>query len=170
MTEPEALPGEDLWPPDGDPSLWDEDDSWAGHPMSRSAVKSPWYRSPGLLLALIGLAAATLVVAAVLLVTGEPSGETPARLRPDTGTTPALSSPPERPSVTPPAPSTSDSASSSTAEPDEPAEPLPPVEPAPVEQPAPSASVAPEPPIDPVEPRVSLTRTPMSFSPGGKGS
>ena len=191
MTEHGALSGEDLsaWP-DGpvawDDSGWDDgawdDGAWAGAPAGRPPQPPgpPWYRSPRLLLTLIGLAAAVLVVAAALLVTGKYSGEIPAGERLDSRTSAAVpaGSASARETVSATATSSATSTRSSETSPTSPSPssspsaepgPEPPPEPA---EPAPSA--APPPPAsqprNPGGPRINVTRTPMSFTPGKHGN
>ena len=183
MTDPEALPDEDLsaWPIDDDADQdfgWD----WDAPPVDREPEpgRAPWYRSPGPLLALISVATATLVVAVALVITD--SGEIPTRPALGTKTVSTGAPSPSRaaPTADAPEPSTPAPASAeeSTAE-EEPPAPAEVVRAA--EQAAPSAAPPPAArPVDnpgPVEgsnveggisdgPRINVTRTPMSFSPG----
>ena len=160
MTNHEALPNEDLtfWP--FEDAAWDGDDF---RPAAARPAPKPWFRSSGLLLAAIGMAAAALVVATALLVAGNFSGVIPAKTRLGTRATTAETRP-TAPSRTPQS-SASTSASTTNATVSSTAE-----------APAPSAEVAPPPttrssappavvprPIG--GPEVELTRTPMSFSP-----
>ena len=198
MTDPEALPDEDLsaWPIDDDADEdfgWD----WDAPPFDREPEPSgpPWYRSPGPLLTLIAAAAATLVVAVALVIVG--SGEIP--IRPALGTKtvptdapgPSRAAPPTEsptapttePSTGESGPSTPASASSSAEEaPTEEESPTPAedVEPEAGEPAAPAAAVPPAPlPVDSPGtvasgdsdgPRINVTRSPMSFSPGSSAN
>jgi hypothetical protein len=178
MTDPEALPDEDLsaWPIDDDADEdfgWD----WDAPPVDREPEpgRAPWYRSPGPLLALISGAAATLVVAVALVVTD--SGEIPTRpaLGTKTVSTGATSPSSAAPTADAPEPSTPapSSAEESTAEEEPPA----PAEVARAAEPA-APSAAPPPAARPVDrpgtvaggnsegPRINVTRSPMSFTPG----
>ena len=157
MTEREALPYEDL-------GAWFTDDlrpGWARYwnEAPVAAPKPPWYRNSRVLLAVITVAAAALVVAAVLLVTLSKADfnqtkqlrsinpvPTATATRPAeiAGATPALTTAPEQESELTPAAS-----------------------------PVPSADAPPPLPVprsvDPNHsdgPRINVTRTPMSFTPG----
>ncbi len=178
MTGRNALPDEDLsaWPDDGygygaddgyDDTLWEIQPSAAPMPASRQAP--PWYRSPRLLLLLIGLAAAVLVVATALLVTGRTAGEIPRTPRLETRT--ATSVPPASASSTPSGTVTPASSSApASPTPERTTEPSPEAAPEPAE---PAASAAAPPPAAPSRspqgPRINVTRTPMSFTPGKVG-
>lgn len=160
---------------------WDDSDQhwqWVHEPVSDAgrAAPAPWYRGPTLLLGLIGLAAATLVVATALLVGGRFSGEiptshqldgrtaTPASQRPRT---PASSTAQTQPSgTTVRSTEPTESAESATASSNAP-EPTEDQAPEPIGPPPPSAAPAPPPPAPkaPDGPRVNVTRTPMSFTP-----
>lgn len=185
MTDPEALPDEDL-------SVWPIDDfgwDWVEPGVDRKPEPSgpPWYRSPGPLLTLIAGAAATLVVAVTLVITD--SGEIPTRPALGTKTVPTDAPGPSRaapatepttePTTGAPGPSTPVSASSpaedAPAEEESPA----PAEVAEAAEPAaPAAAVPPAPVPVPVDspgslagsdsegPRINVTRSPMSFTPG----
>jgi len=178
MTDQQAVPDADLDirpvdadEPDGD-SEWDRDwDSewhWDSYPVPEAPrkVSPPWHRSPRLLLALIGAAAAVLVVATALLVGGRFGGEIPTSPQLNTRTaTPSPSAAPPPPPVqrrTGTAPSTTESPAPASAEQppvaEQPVEPLPPP---PVEPPAAERARA-----DSDGPSLNVTRTPMSFSPG----
>lgn len=169
MAERDTLPDEDLaaWPDDGHGDPWDGwDDDFTVRPTP-PPPGPPWYRSPRLLLTLIGLAAAVLVVAAALLVTSSFSGEIPDRPALDTripssaAPVPEMTGPPISDEVTP------TSTPTSSAEPSPPAEPATDV----VEEPAPSAAGPAAPssrPRNAEGPRINVTRTPMSFTPGSR--
>jgi hypothetical protein len=157
----------DEW--DGDEWDGDEWDGYAAAPRSTAAPRAsrPWYRDPRWLFGLIALAAAALVVATVLLVTGRGSGEIPTA--PELTTrTPAVPSgtPRPEPRVPESASPTTTTSASSTSEQSSPVD-----SPAP-EQPAVSLPEVPEAPpaVSPTKsqagPRINVTRTPMSFSPG----
>lgn len=175
--------GGDLLPDDWDvpgewdlPDEWDalDDDEWDAYVAPRPAAPerpSPrWYRDPRWLFGLIALAAAALVVATVLLVTGRGSGEIPTapelttRTPASTTSTPSPSSTSPRESTS--SPSTTPTSASSTSEEPGAFDAPPPVEPT-----AEVAEASPEPPAptqsrSPAGPRINVTRTPMSFSPG----
>lgn len=175
MTDPEALP-EDLcaWPID---DYADEDFGWDwdAPPVDREPEPGgpPWYRSPGPLLAVISCAAATLVVAVALVVTD--SGEIPTRPALGTKAVPTGAPSPSRsaPTAGAPEPSTPSSAASSAEEPaaaEEPpatAEVTRAAEPAaPVAAPPPAPLPVDGPGTDSEGPRINVTRSPMSFTPG----
>lgn len=146
------------------------DDQWTAVPAQPARAPSPpWFRNPRLLFGLIAVAAAALVVASVLLITGRESGEIPTTAQLHTRATP--SSPVERSRPRPssePAPATATSPTPSSEASSSEAEPT--AEPAATERPAiaPSASAAP-PPAEQAPnlsgPNLNVTRTPMSFSP-----
>ena len=157
MTDYEAPRHEDLtgWLLD-DPA-WDD-----YRPAERPAAPKPWYRSSGLLLAAIGMAAAALVVATALLVAGNFSGVIPAKARLGTRATsaeprptaPTVQSGPtgsatSAPTTTPDTTAASSGASSEASPP----------------SPAHSAAPPTVTPRLPGGPEVELTRTPMSFAP-----
>jgi cytoskeletal protein RodZ len=166
MTDPEALAYEDVVD-----DAWDSypADDWNTYPVAGPVqpAKAPWFRNPSLLFGLIAMAAAALVVATVLLITGKQSGEIPTTPDLSTRATPSVRSTPRAPSG--PAPSTPESSSTpetstesaeetaAPAEPEQPAEP--PAAPLP---PSPSASQS----KSPAGPKINVTRTPMSFTPG----
>ena len=135
-------------------------------------VRRPWHRNPAVLIGLIAAASTALVVAAVLLLAGDPA-DSPTRLKPIISTT-AVSVPP---SDEPPAagePTIAESAAettsatgpeSATAEGDVP-EAGAPAE-APAEAPAqPPISARDDGSGDSEGPRINVTRSPMSFTPG----
>ena len=182
MTDPEALPDADLsvWPMDDFGWDWDE----PGVDREPEPGGPPWYRSPGPLLALIAGAAATLVVAVTLVITD--SGEIPTRPALGTKAVPTDAPGPSRaeaPTESTTAPTTGESGPSTPASASSSAEEAPAEE----ESPAPAEDVEPEvgepaaavPPAPlPVDspgtvagndsdgPRINVTRSPMSFSPG----
>jgi hypothetical protein len=157
MTEREALPFEDL-------GAWFTDDlrpGWARYwnEAPTAPPNPPWYRNPRVLLAVITVAAAALVVAAVLLVTLSKA---------DFNQTKQLRSINPAPTETETRPA--EIASSTplpTTAPDQNSELTP------AEVPVPSVDAPPPPPVprsvDPNHsdgPRINVTRTPMSFTPG----
>ena len=176
MTDPEALADEDLTMsgyPDGHlvDDAWDgyPSDDWDTYPVIEplQPAKAPWFRNPRLLFGLIAIAAAALVVATVLLITGKQSGEIPTTPDPGSIATTSARSTPRAPSK--PAPSTPVSSSPSAetsspsaeetatpAEPEQPAEP--PADPLP---PSPTTRQS----KSPAGPKINVTRTPMSFAP-----
>jgi hypothetical protein len=176
MTNREALPEDDLWvwpdeDPDGDYPDWGQSSRAADDPAA--APGAGLRRTPVLLLVLIGMAAATLVVATALLVTGSFSGEISSNPRLETPTsapdpiTPTRTRPATASSAVP-APSTSAVVSSSAAT----VEPGPEVAPAPTDQ-APTVSQPPAPASERTGsegPRLNVTRTPMSFTPSIRGN
>lgn len=188
MIDPDDVPEEWRVESDRHPKGWDWENSdegwddsdrhwqWVDEPASHAVQEAPppWYRGPKLLLGLIGLAAATLVVATALLVGGRFSGEIPTSRQLDSRTATPSQKPRTTASSTAEAQPTSttsksteptDSTESTTASPSEPPtvdqapEPLGP--PPPSDAPAPSQP-APKPPDGP---RINVTRTPMSFTP-----
>lgn len=154
MTEREALPYEDL-------GAWLTEDLFPGwarywNEAPTAPPKPPWYRNSRVLLAMITAAAAVLVVASVLLVTLDGAGFNQTRqLRSiNPATTAAVTTAPQSASATPlPTPSPVSELQSA---------------------PAPEPSVSAEPPPAPRTPeanlsdgpRINVTRTPMSFTPG----
>ena len=185
MTDPEALPDEDLsgWPIDDFGLDWDEP------PVDREPERSgpPWYRSPGPLLTLIAGAAATLVVAVTLVITD--SGEIPTRPALGTKTVPSSAPSPSR-AAPATAPTTGESGPSTPASASPSAERAPAEEqsPAPAEdvepvatEPAAPAAAQPRGPLpvdspgslagsDSEGPRINVTRSPMSFTPGSSAA
>jgi hypothetical protein len=128
----------------------------------------PWFRNPRLLFGLIAVAAAALVVATVLLITGKDSGEMPTARH--LGTKTASDTPSERSSPRPSAepsssPATSPSPSAETSSPAAEDSPLP----AAPQLPAESAAAPPPSPAgqsrSPAGPKINVTRNPMSFAP-----
>lgn len=177
MTDPGALADEGLAISGyrADDGAWADylDDQWVAVGAHHTAAPPPpWFRNPRLLLGLIGLAAAALVVASVLLITGRQSGEIPTSPQLSSRTTPAVaderSGP--RPSSEPPrATETSSSPSPSASGSESPSSEA--VETAESLAPALSTGPAPPPPATDgtrtqVGPNLNVTRTPMSFSPG----
>lgn len=181
MTESEALAAADsvahgdAVDTDYPESDWDAFaiDDWDAYPAELPHPRppaTPWFRNPRLLFGLIATAAAALVVATVLLITGKQSGEiptTPQLSTRSTAATPSERSAPRSPSAS--ASSTPSSASTSAESPDTVIEEVP----APVEPPPPAeAPPGPPPPVatgqntSPEGPRINVTRTPMSFTPG----
>ena len=186
MTDPEALPDEDLsgWPIGDFGWDWDE----PGVDREPEPSDPPWYRSPGPLLALISGAAAALVVALALVIAG--SGEIP--IRPALGTKavstdapgPSRAVPTTEPTTEPTtAPTTGESGPSTPASASSSAEGAPteeqssaPAEDVEPEAGEPAAAVPPAPlPVDSPGtvaggdsdgPRINVTRSPMSFAPG----
>jgi len=157
MTEREALPYEDL-------GAWFTDDlrpGWARYwnEAPTAPPKPPWYRNPRVLLAMIVAAGAVLVATTALLLTLS-SG--------DFNQTRQLRS--INPTPTAPASSAAATASA-TPSPTAPSESV--SDPTPADAPAPSAD-APAPQLTPRSadtdhsdgPRINVTRTPMSFTPG----
>lgn len=154
------------------PADWDSYpvEDWGTYPADPPPPPGPpWFRNPRLLFGLIAAAAACLVVATVLLITGKDSGEIPTSRH--LSTRPAPETPSERSAPRPPGrsssatPSSSSSAESSSS----PAEEAPP----PAEPQQPAESAAPPPPApeagqnkSPAGPKINVTRTPMSFTPG----
>ena len=178
MTHREAVPDEDLaawWIGDagGDDLDWDWDELRVDREPKPSGP--PWYRSPGPLLALISVAAATLVVAVALVIAD--SGEIPTRPALGTKTVPTGGPGSSRAAATATAPGPSTPAPASSAIDETPADEQPTL-PAEVAGPAePAASAAAPPPLpvnspgvlaesNPEGPRINVTRSPMSFSPG----
>lgn len=140
---------------------WTDWDDWPPEP--EQAPSAPWFANAGLLFGLIAVAAAVLVVATVLLITGPRTGEipnAPALSSTAPSSTPSSRSTPRPPRPQPPRPEPSPSAEVVI---DQPA-PLP----IPAQPPEPSAAAPEEPTSEPdaAGPRINVTRTPMSFSPG----
>jgi hypothetical protein len=160
-----------------DGSALDESlDDWDGYAAAarRPPPESrPWYRDPRWLFGLIALAAAALVVATVLLVTGRGSGEIPTAPELTTRTPASTIGVPSFRNAPPQEPA-SESASSSATTPTSAssASEVPSVVDIPASvEPSASAAEAPPEPIagpnkSPAGPRINVTRTPMSFSPG----
>jgi len=157
MTEREALPYEDL-------GAWFTDDlrpGWARYWNEAPAAppKPPWFRNPRVLLTVITVAAAALVVAAVLLVTLSKAdfNQTKQLRSIDPVSTATATRPADIASETP-APTTAPAQESEMT---------------PAQSPVPSADAPPPPAVprsvDPNHadgPRINVTRTPMSFTPG----
>ncbi|MCB1290590.1 hypothetical protein [Mycolicibacterium sp.] len=154
---------------------WRDQDEWCGWDGDPGAgtqhpVGPPFYRRPGLILSLIMIAAAALVVALALLIANDGLGRTPDKPHPSRLTPPTPSALPT-PSGTP------------SAETPSPAEARPepsPTEPPESDQDLQSTTAEPQPAADDVPapaaaergtqnspgPRINVTRTPMSFTPG----
>jgi len=158
MTEREALPYEDL-------GAWLTEDLfpgwaryWNGAPTA--PPKPPWYRNSRVLLAMIIVAAAVLVVASVLLVTLDGAGfNQTGQLRSINPATsaPATTAPQSASATTQPTPSTvSELQTAPATAPDASAEPPPPA------PRTPDANLS-------DGPRINVTRSPMSFTPGITG-
>lgn len=157
MTEREALPYEDL-------GAWFTDDlrpGWARYwnEAPTAAPKPPWYRNTRVLLAVITVAAAALVVAAVLLVTlSKTDFNQTTQLRSINPAPTATETLPTEIASATPAPTTAPAQESDMT---------------PAQSPEPSADAPPPPPVprsvEPTHsdgPRINVTRTPMSFTPG----
>lgn len=166
--------GDEYAEPEYDPADWDtfpvDEWDWDGPPADvvPPAKTPPWFRNPRLLFALIALAAAALVVATVLLITGRQSGEIPTTSQLTTAVTPT--SPSVRSTPRAPKPATASTAPPSPSP--EPAYPSVEEAPVPVEQqPVPSAAPEPSPSPSatqsrsPAGPKINVTRNPMSFAP-----
>ena len=145
-------------------------------------VRRPWHRNPAVLIGLIAAASAALAVAAVLLLAGEPDGHTPTRLTPIISTTAVSVAPSYEPPVAD-APTSAESAAETTAEggaagadvPDMPGADASQADVPEAEAPAEAPAEVPAPPPisardgesgDSEGPRVNVTRSPMSFTPG----
>lgn len=169
------------FPPDPPGDSWHDgyddtyDDTFVHWDDPEPAVRRPWHRNAGILIGLIAASSTALSVAFVLLVTGGPSVDSPARLRPAIRSSAVEAPPaePAKPSETAAADDdTANGTETDTAPADEPTEeaaaeapeahaPAPPAdEPAPA--PAPRDSSADK----PNGPRINVTRNPMSFTPG----
>ena len=158
MTEREALPYEDL-------GAWLTEDLFPGwarywNEAPTAPPKPPWYRNSQVLLAMITAAAAVLVVASVLLVTLDGAGfnQTKQLRSISPATSAAVTTAPHSASATPiPTPSPVSIQESAPA----------PAPSASAELPPPSPRTADANPSD--GPRINVTRTPMSFTPGITG-
>ncbi|MCB0925213.1 MAG: hypothetical protein KDB50_11830 [Mycobacterium sp.] len=170
------------WPPDGDWEWGDEwppaggfewneppydDPAWISAATPASAHR-PWYRRPGFLVGLIITALVALVVALVLLLTRASFSEPDEmRLKPTIRTSSIV-----LPSTTRTTPATA-SVTTTEAEPTRSASAEEP-EPAPQpQQPVPAGptaggAIGEQDPATPLRPRTNVTRTPMSFTPGGR--
>jgi hypothetical protein len=141
----------DDWPPNGD---WDwtelpyDEPAWAS--TAASPPHRPWYRRPGFLIGVIITALVALVVASVLLLTRSTFDEQ------DTERDEVRLKPTIRTSTEPTQNST----------PSEETEPAPEPQPAPV-GPTAGGAIGEQNPATPPRPRTNVTRTPMSFTPGG---
>jgi hypothetical protein len=190
MTDREAPPEGDLseWLIDqrGDTAVddwaaWDEWDSWDewadrdGYPVTgaQHPVGPPFYRRPGLILSLIMIAAVAMVVALALLIANDGLGRTPdkphpSRLSPPTPS--ALPTPSGTPSADAPPPEEARPEPSPTESPDSDTDLQGPTA---ALEPAGDVPAAPAPPAaaergtqNSPGPRINVTRTPMSFTPG----
>jgi hypothetical protein len=176
MTDPEALADQDLsmsgWPEDTYDDLdWDSYpiDDWAAYPVEdRQPPPAPWYRNPRLLFGLIAVAAAALVVATVLLITGRKSGEIPStpqlsiRTTPTTPSERSSSRAPSESSTPASSPASAESSPVGTDESPPAAEPAQPAEDSAAPVPSPAGGQGKK----PAGPKINVTRTPMSFTPG----
>lgn len=147
--------------PEGPTGYWTE---------PTAPARRPWHRNPIVLLGLIAAASVALATAAVMLLTTAGRDDSPTRVRPTIKTTAVSVSPSQRvPQTTPTSrspettPGTSTSASSDAASTaaENPA--------APTEAPAQPPSARPTGSGEPGGPRINVTRSPMSFTPGSRG-
>ncbi|MCB1286424.1 MAG: hypothetical protein KDB47_01700 [Mycobacterium sp.] len=159
-------------------AAWDEWgvwDDWAdrdGHPGAgaQHQIGPPFYRRPALILSLMMIAAAALVVALALLIANDGLGRTPEEPHPSRLSPPTPSAPPT-PSGTPGAETPPPAEARPEPSPTEPTESDPdlqgttaPPEPAVGDVPAPAAAERGT--QNSPGPRINVTRTPMSFTPG----
>jgi type IV secretory pathway VirB10-like protein len=185
MTDPEALAdadlmlsgyhnddfgGDDFGGDDFGGDDWDSyaPDDWQRNPGEPAQpARSSWFRNPRLLFGLIAVAAAALVVATVLLITGKQSGEIPSTPELSSRATPSARSTPRQPfestpSTPPSPPLDAETPSPSVEETAAPVEPEPAAEPPAPAPPSTTASQS----RRPAGPKINVTRTPMSFTPG----
>jgi hypothetical protein len=156
MTEREALPYEDL-------GAWFTDDlrpGWARYwnEAPTATPKPPWYRNPRVLLAMIVVAGAVLVATTALLLTLSSGDFNQTRQLRSINPTPTVpvSSAAETAGASPSPSVPSESVSELAPAPDASAEPPPPAPRTPDANPSDG-------------PRINVTRTPMSFTPGITG-
>jgi hypothetical protein len=156
------------WGSDPDADLYEDPygDTYVRWPEPEPAIRRPWHRNPVILLGLIAAASVPLSVAAVLLLTGDDAGERPLKLTPTIGTTAVAIPPSESASQTSAAETTPEtSAESPTSEAESP------------ESESPAATAESPAPLPPARgggsdnsdgPRINVTRSPMSFTPGAR--
>ncbi len=155
------------WDSDPDADLYGDPygDTYVRWPEPEPAIRRPLHRNPVILLGLIAAASVPLSVAAVLLLTGDDAGERPLKLTPTIRTTAVAIPPPEstsEASVVETTPQTSAEETTAT----ESAEEIPA---ATIEAPAPLPSARGGEPDESDGPRINVTRSPMSFTPGTRG-
>ena len=147
-------------------------DTYVRWPEPEPAIRRPWHRNPIILLGLIAAASVPLSVAAVLLLTGDRDTGVATKLKPTIRTTAVVLPPSESavetgeaqmsaaqtsPSETTPETSAEESAATESAE-EIPA--------ATIEAPAPLPSARGGESDESDGPRINVTRSPMSFTPG----
>lgn len=165
-----ASQSSDEWPPSGD---WEwtelpyDDPAWFGV-ATRAPGPRPWYRRPGFLTGVIITALVALVVASVLLLTRATfSEQDETRLKPTIRTSSVILPSRTQASPTTTSPTTSATEPTPSDAPPEQPEPTPQPQPAPA-GPTAGGAIGEQDPATPVRPRINVTRTPMSFTPGGR--
>ncbi len=140
------------------------DDAYVRWAEPEPAVRRPWHRNPIFLLGLIAAASVALAVAAVLLLTSDRAENSPAKLKPTIRTTAVVIPPSASASETSAAETTTDtSAEATTSETESPESEIPA---ATAESPAPMPSARDSGSEESDGPRINVTRSPMSFTPG----
>ena len=160
--EPEWDWGSEL---DADPYEDPYADTYVRWPETQPPIRRPWHRNPIFLLGLIAAASVPLSVAAVLLLTGNDADDRPMKFTPTIRTTAVAIPPPESTSevsVVETTPQTSAEETTAT----EAAEEIPV---ATIEAPAPLPSARGGETDESDGPRINVTRSPMSFTPGTRG-
>ena len=140
-------------------------DTYVRWPETEPPIRRPWHRNPVILLGLIAAASVPLSVAAVLLLTGDDANDRPMKLTPAIRTTAVVIPPSESGSETTTAESTPQTSAEETTA-TESAEEIPA---APTEAPAPLPSARGGDSDESDGPRINVTRSPMSFTPGARG-
>lgn len=140
-------------------------DTYVRWPEPETPIRRPLHRNPVILLGLIAAASVALSVAAVLLLTDSRDADAPTKLKPTIRTT-AVVLPPSESASEPSAVETTPETSADEASATESAEEIPA---APTEAPAPVPSARGGGEDNSDGPRINVTRSPMSFTPGARG-
>lgn len=146
----------------------DEDpyaDTYVRWPETEPPIRRPWHRNPIILLGLIAAASVPLSVAAVLLLTEDRDADVATKLKPTIRTTAVVLPPSESASQTSAAESTPQTSAVETTATESAEE----IAVAPTEAPAPLPSARGGESDESDGPRINVTRSPMSFTPGTRG-
>lgn len=175
MTRHEEAPHEDAsyaepewdWAQEPDADQFEDPyaDTYVRWPEDEQAVRRPLHRNPVVLLGLIAAASVALSVAAVLLLTDSRDADVPTKLKPTIRTT-AVVLPPSKSAAETSAVETTPETSAEEASATESAEEIPA---APTDAPAPVPSARGGDEDNSDGPRINVTRSPMSFTPGARG-
>jgi hypothetical protein len=140
-------------------------DTYVRWPETEPPIRRPWHRNPLILLGLIAAASVPLSVAAVLLLTDDRDADVATKLKPTIRTTAVMLPPSESASQTSAAESTPQTSAEETTATESAAE----IPAATIEVPAPLPSARGGETDESDGPRINVTRSPMSFTPGTRG-